>query len=127
MTAPEWVAALGDRDPSVPIGDADQEVSGDEIRHHLKASVLPRLATEGWILDTSSGYWQTVRPRVGWWGPTEEERQAVYEALLASARRAAQRAKSFTPKGASTSLLEGLNLSKSFKGRCVVDDVTVRV
>ena len=160
--APEWVAALGDRDPSVPIGlaaivraagptetiafsdlvhsyreaylacyqptgDADQEVSGDEVRHHLKGSVLPRLATEGWILDTSSGYWQTVRPRVGWWGPTEEERQAVYDALLASARRAAQRAKSFTKHGASTSLLEGLNLTKSFKGRCVVDDVSVRV
>ncbi len=160
--APEWVAALGDRDPSVPIGlaaivraagptetiafsdlvhsyreaylacyqptgDADQEVSGDEVRHHLRGSVLPRLATEGWILDTSSGYWQTVRPRVGWWGPTQEERQAVYEALLASARRAAQRAKSFTRKGSSTSLLEGLHLSKSFKGRCVVDDVTVQV
>jgi lipopolysaccharide export system ATP-binding protein len=160
--APEWVAALGDRDPSVPIGlaaivraagptetisfsdlvhsyreaylacyqptgDADLEVSGDEVRHHLKGSVLPRLATEGWIIDTSSGYWQTVRPRVGWWGPTEEERQAVYEALLTAARRAAQRAKSFTRHGVSTSLLEGLDLSKSFKGRCVVDDVTVQV
>ena len=102
---PEWVAALGDRDPSVPIGlaaivraagptdthrllatwctsyreaylacyqptgDADQEVSGDEVRHHLNGSVLPRLATEGWILDTGAGYWQTVRPRVAWWGP----------------------------------------------------------
>ena len=160
--APEWVAALGDRDPSVPIGlaaivraagptetiafsdlvlsyreaylacyqptgDADQEVSGDDVRHHLKSSVLPRLATEGWILDTGSGYWQTVRPRVSWWGPREEERQAVYEALLTSARRAAQRAKSFTRAAASTSLLEGLGLSKSFKGRCVVDDVSVRV
>jgi lipopolysaccharide export system ATP-binding protein len=82
---------------------------------------------EGWILDSSSGYWQTVRPRVGWWGPTQEERQAVYEALLASARRAVQRAKSFTKRVPSTSLLEGLNLTKSFKGRCVVDDVSVRV
>ena len=160
--APEWVAALGDRDPSVPIGlaaivraagpsetiafsdlvhsyreaylacyqptgDADQEVSGDEVRHHLRGSVLPRLATEGWILDTSNGYWQTVRPRVGWWGPTQEERQTVYEALLASARRAAQRAKSFTRQAASNGLLEGLSLTKSFKGRCVVDDVSVRV
>src|SRR5919107_608991 len=106
MTAPEWVAALGDRDPSEPIGDADQEVSGDEIRHHLKASVLPRLATEGWIIDTSAGYWQTVRPRVGWWGPTPEERQSVYDALLGSARRAAQRAKSFIRKRTKASLLE---------------------
>jgi len=160
--APEWVAALGDRDPSVPIGlaaivraagptetiafsdlvhsyreaylacyqptgEADQEVSGDEVRHHLKGSVLPRLATEGWVLDTSAGYWQTVRPRVAWWGPTPEEREAVYDALLDSARRAAKRAKVYTRHGVQTSLLEGLDLSKSFKGRRVVDDVTVRV
>jgi lipopolysaccharide export system ATP-binding protein len=160
--APEWVAALGDRDPSVPIGlaaivraagptetiafsdlvhsyreaylacyqptgDADQEVSGDEVRHHLKGSVLPRLATEGWIVDTSAGYWQTVRPRVGWWGPTPEEREAVYQALLVSARRAAQRDKVYTRRSVPTSLLEGLDLSKSFKGRRVVDNVTVRV
>ena len=160
--APEWVAALGDRDPSVPIGlaaivraagptetiafsdlvhsyreaylgcyqptgDADQDVSGDEVRHHLKGSVLPRLATEGWILDTSAGYWQTVRPRVAWWGPAPEERQAVYDALLGSARRAAQRTKVYRPHGAQASVLEGLDLSKSFKGRRVVDDVSVRV
>jgi hypothetical protein len=132
-------AALGDRDPSVPIGlaaivraagptdsiafsdlvhgyreaylacyqplgDADHEVSGDEVRHHLNDSVLPRLATEGWILDTAPGYWQTVRPRVAWWGPTPEERQAVYDALLGSARRAVQRAKSYTKKRAKASL-----------------------
>jgi lipopolysaccharide export system ATP-binding protein len=162
IAAPEWVAALGDRDPSVPIGlaaivraagpsetiafpdlvhsyreaylgcyqpsgEADQEVSGDEVRHHLKASVLPRLATEGWILDTSAGYWQTVRPRVAWWGPAPEERQAVYDALLGSARRAAQRAKVYRSHRAEASVLEGLHLSKSFKGRRVVDDVSVRV
>ncbi|MDF3053724.1 MAG: hypothetical protein K0S19_1829 [Geminicoccaceae bacterium] len=146
IAAPEWVAALGDRDPSVPIGlaaivraagptetiafsdlvhsyreaylgcyqpsgEADQEVSGDEVRHHLKASVLPRLATEGWILDTSAGYWQTVRPRVAWWGPAPEERQAVYDALLGSARRAAQRAKVYRSHRAEASVLEGLHLS----------------
>jgi lipopolysaccharide export system ATP-binding protein len=162
MSAPEWVAALGDRDPSVPIGlaaivraagptdsvpfsdlvhgyreaylacyqplgDADQEVSGDEVRHHLTASVLPRLATEGWILDTASGYWQTVRPRIAWWGPTLEERQTVYEALLESARRAVQRTKSFPRHRTQSSVLEGLDLSKSFKGRRVVDHVSVRV
>jgi lipopolysaccharide export system ATP-binding protein len=162
MSAPEWVAALGDRDPSVPIGlaaivraagpsdsiafsdlvhsyreaylacyqqigEADQEVSGDDVRHHLNDSVLPRLTTEGWILDTASGYWQTVRPRVAWWGPTPEERQTVYDALLGSARRAVQRAKSFTPKRSKASLLEGLDLRKSFKGRPVVDHVSVRV
>jgi lipopolysaccharide export system ATP-binding protein len=163
MTAPEWVSALGDRDPSVPIGlaaivraagptdsiafsdlvhsyreaylacyqqigEADQEVSGDDVRHHLNSSVLPRLATEGWILDTAGGYWQTVRPRVAWWGPTPEERQTVYDALLSSARRAVQRAaKTYTRKRTSGSVLEGLDLRKSFKGRPVVDRVSVRV
>jgi lipopolysaccharide export system ATP-binding protein len=162
MTTPEWVAALGDRDPSVPIGlaaivrsagpsdnvaftdlvhgyreayiacyqplgDADVEVSGDEVRHHLNGSVLPRLATEGWILDTSSGYWQTVKPRVAWWGPTPQEREKVYDALLESARRAAQRATTQTKPRTHASVLEGLELSKSFKGRRVVDQVSVRV
>jgi lipopolysaccharide export system ATP-binding protein len=161
-TAPEWVAALGDRDPSVPIslaaivraagptesiafsdlvlgyreaylecyqtlGGADEEISGDEVRAFLHHSALPRLATEGWILDTASGYWQTIRPRVALWGPTPEERATVYQALLGAARRAAQRARSFIPKRAQASVLEGLNLCKSFKGRRVVDDVSVRV
>jgi lipopolysaccharide export system ATP-binding protein len=159
-SAPEWVAALGDRDPSVPIalaaivraagptdsiafsdlvlgyreahiacyqGNDDQEISGDEVRGYLTQSVLPRLATEGWILDTASGYWQTVKPRVAWWGPTPEERNTVYDALLGSARRAVLRAKSYTPTRSKASLLEGLDLTKSFKGRAVVDRVTVRV
>ena len=95
--------------------------------HHLRNSVLPRLATEGWILDTSRRQWQTIQPRVAWWGPTKEERQTVYEALLGAARRAAQRAKSFVRRRTKASLLEGLDLSKSFKGRKVVDQVSVRV
>jgi len=159
VSAPEWVAALGDRDPSVPIalaaivraagpsdsiafGDLvlgyreaylacyqgdDHDISGDEVRDHLQNSVLPRLATEGWIIDTGSGYWQTVKPRVAWWGPNVDERQTVYDALLASARRAMQRAKSFTRQRTKGSLLEGLDLCKSFKGRRVVDQVSVRV
>jgi lipopolysaccharide export system ATP-binding protein len=157
--APEWVAALGDRDPSVPIALAavvraagpsdsiafsdlvhgyreahlacyqgdDQDLSGDEVREHLHQSVLPRLATEGWILDTSAGYWQTVRPRVAWWGSAPAERELVYEALLNAARRAVQRATSVHRQQPRGSLLEGLDLCKSFKGRRVVDKVSVRV
>ena len=162
MSAPEWVAALGDRDPSVPIalaavvraagpsdsiafsdlvlgyreaylacyqplGEADQEISGDDVRHHLNRTILPRLATEGWILDTSASHWLTIQPRVAWWGPTAEEREAVYEALLGSARRALQRARSFTPQRSKSGVLEGRDLCKSFKGRRVVDRVSVRV
>jgi lipopolysaccharide export system ATP-binding protein len=163
MSAHEWIAALGDRDPSVAIalaaitraagpsdtvsfadlvmsyreahlacyqaiGNAkEQEITGDEIRDHLRRSVLPRLAVEGWILETSGTDWDPVQPRVAWWGAEPEDRQAIYDALLAAARRAAQRTKPPTPQRASTSVLEGVNLAKSFKGRRVVNQVSVRV
>jgi lipopolysaccharide export system ATP-binding protein len=163
MSQPEWIAGLGDRDPSVPIalaaitraaGPADtiafsdlvmsyreahlvcytdlgvlgeQEITGDEVRDHLARSVLPRLATEGWILDTSSTGWEPVEPRVVWWSGSTEEREAVYQALLAAARRAVQRSKVVTPQRTSASILEGVDLSKSFKGRRVVDRVSVQV
>ncbi len=163
MSQPEWIAGLGDRDPSVPIalaaitraaGPADavgfsdlvmsyreahlacyaelsglgeQEITGDEVRDHLARSVLPRLATEGWILDTSGAGWETVEPRVVWWSGSAEEREAVYQALLGAARRAVQRSKIVTPQRTSASVLEGVDLSKSFKGRRVVDRVSVQV
>jgi lipopolysaccharide export system ATP-binding protein len=79
------------------------------------------------VLDAPGGDWNPVRPRVPWWGQTPEARQVVYEALLEAARRAAQRAKPVTPQPTSASVLEGMNLLKSFKGRRVVNQVTVRV
>ncbi len=163
MSPAEWIRALGDRDPSVPIalgaiaraaglsdlvefsdlvmayreahiavyralpGPGQTEITGDEVRSHLTRSVLPRLATEGWILDSSDGEWTQIRPRVPWWGQTSEARQEVYAELLAAATRAVQRAHSLAPQKASASVLEGIDLSKSFKGRRVVDRVTVRV
>ncbi len=163
MSPAEWIRALGDRDPSVPIalgaiaraaglsdlvefsdlvmayreahiavyralpGPGQTEITGDEVRSHLTRSVLPRLATEGWILDSADGEWTQIRPRVPWWGQTAEARQEVYAELLAAATRAVQRAHSLAPQKASASVLEGIDLSKSFKGRRVVDRVTVRV
>ena len=163
MTAPEWVSALGDRDPSVAIalaaitraagpgdvcafadlvmsyreahlacyqgiGNALEEITGDEVRDHLRNSVLPRLAVEGWLLDTSGTDWDPVTPRVAWWGAGgEERRQVVYGALLGAARRAAQRIKPPAPQRATTSVLEGTRLVKAFKGRRVVNEVSVRV
>ena len=163
MSAPEWVAALGDRDPSVAIalaaitraagpndvagfgdlvmsyreahlacyqGTANppaQEISGDAVRDHLRNSVLPRLSVEGWLLDTSASDWEPVQPRVAWWGVGGEDRQAIYGALLAAARRAAQRSKPQAPQRASTSVLEGTRLVKTFKDRRVVNEVSVKV
>ena len=163
MTTPDWIPALGDRDPSVAIGLAaitraantsdvatfpellmsyreahlacyrgigsaqEQEISGDEIRDHLTRSVLPRLATEGWILGTAQSLWDPVRPRVAWWGTEAADRQAVYDALIGAARRAAGRSRPPTPQRASTSVLEGVHLVKSYKGRRVVNQVSVKV
>jgi lipopolysaccharide export system ATP-binding protein len=164
MSAPEWIGALGDRDPSVAIalaaitkaaspdetvafsdlvlayreahlvcyrtigGSSETEITGDEVRNHLASSVLPRLATEGWIADTGASDWHPVKPRVAWWGESREGRQQIYDALLAAARRAVQRStKVLAPQHTSASVLEGKELAKSFKGRRVVDHVSVRV
>jgi lipopolysaccharide export system ATP-binding protein len=163
MSAPEWVSALGDRDPSVAIalaaitraagatdaaafadlvmtyreahlacyqgigGLPEQEITGDEVRDHLRSSVLPRLAVEGWLLDTAATAWDPVQPRVAWWGAGGEDRQAIYDALLAAARRAAQRSKPPAPVRTTTSVLEGVRLVKSFKDRRVVNEVSVKV
>jgi lipopolysaccharide export system ATP-binding protein len=115
------------------LGNAlEQEISGDQVRDHLRNSVLPRLAVEGWLLDTSATDWDPVTPRVAWWGAGgEERRQAVYNALLAAAQRAAQRsaqhAKPASPQQLSRSVLEGIHLVKSFKDRRVVNEVSVKV
>ena len=163
MSTPDWIAALGDRDPSVAIGlgaitkaagpgdvarfpdlvmayreahlacyqgisgAQEQEISGDEVRDHLARSVLPRLATEGWIADTGETAWDPVQPRVAWWGTEPEDRQVVYAALLSAARRAIQRSKPPTPQPSTASVLEGVRLVKSFKSRRVVNEVSVRV
>jgi lipopolysaccharide export system ATP-binding protein len=108
-------------------GPGQTEITGDEVRDHLTRSVLPRLATEGWVLDSPDGTWEQIRAGVPWWGQSPEARQQVYEDLLVSARRAVQRAKSLSPQPTAASVLEGIDLSKSFKGRKVVNQVTVRV
>jgi lipopolysaccharide export system ATP-binding protein len=111
------------------IGNAlEQEITGDEVRDHLRNSVLPRLAVEGWLIDTGNTDWDPVTPKVAWWGAGgEERRQAIYAALLEAARRAAQRTKPAAPQRTSTSVLEGIRLVKSFKDRRVVNEVSVRV
>jgi lipopolysaccharide export system ATP-binding protein len=111
------------------IGNAlEQEITGDEVRDHLRNSVLPRLAVEGWLIDTGNTDWDPVTPKVAWWGAGgEERRQAIYAALLEAARRAAQRTKPAAPQRTSTSVLEGIRLVKSFKDRRVVNEVSVKV
>jgi lipopolysaccharide export system ATP-binding protein len=111
----------------------EPEITGDEVRDHLRRSVLPRLAVEGWLIDTSASDWDPVTPRVAWWGAGgDERRELIYQSLLAAAQRAAQRSarqvqQPAAPKRTRASVLEGLHLVKSFKDRRVVNEVSVRV
>src|SRR5262249_1375469 len=111
------------------IGVAQEpEITGDEVREHLRNSVLPRLAVEGGLIDPAATDWDPVTPRVAWWGAGgEERRQLIYQSLLAAAQRAAQRsarqAQPATPQRTRASVLEGLRLVKSFKDRRVVNEV----
>jgi lipopolysaccharide export system ATP-binding protein len=111
----------------------EPEITGDEVRDHLRRSVLPRLAVEGWLIDTSASDWDPVTPRVAWWGAGgDERRELIYQSLLAAAQRAAQRSarqvqQPAAPKRTRASVLEGLHLVKSFKDRRVVNEVSVKV
>ena len=108
-------------------GPGQTEITGDEVRGHLTTLRAPAAGHRGVDPGVTDGEWTQVRPRVPWWGQTSEARQEVYAELLAAATRAVQRAHSLAPQQASASVLEGNDLSKSFKGRRVVDRVTVRV
>jgi lipopolysaccharide export system ATP-binding protein len=111
----------------------EPEITGDEVRDHLRRSVLPRLAVEGWLIDTSATDWDPVTPRVAWWGAGgDERRELIYQSLLAAAQRAAQRSarqaqQPAAPTRTRASVLEGLHLVKSFKDRRVVNEVSVKV
>ena len=164
MSPAEWISALGDRDPSVPIALAaitraagvsdtvdfadlvmayreahiacyrgefpsppQAEITGDEVRDHLTRSVLPRLATEGWVLESADGTWaRSSRGCPGGGRAPRRGRRSTKPCSRPPAARCSA-AKTLTPQAGPASVLEGLDLSKSFKGRRVVNQVTVRV
>jgi lipopolysaccharide export system ATP-binding protein len=101
-------------------GSPQDSFAGDRMREYLVGSALPRLASDGIVADTSAEGWATVRAQGDWWGVAAADRVGFAHALLSNGAG---------PRGAATegtgSLLQGTGLSKSFKGRRVVDDVTV--
>jgi lipopolysaccharide export system ATP-binding protein len=106
------------------------ELSEDEVHENLRHSVLPRLADERWIEPSIAGDWATVRAQGDWWAETLQDRDAVRRQLLEVAQRALAEAATAPARGGPLpdgSVLEGLGLSKSFKRRRVVDDVTVHL
>ena len=155
MTPPPWLARLDATDPSLPLAlaalvqaaDAEggapladllgayreaylrlyqpQDGLGESVRTHVLESVLPRLATGGWVEDGTTGRWDVVRAAVPWWSDAVRDREGAARALLAAAERASHAAAGAPPRPAS--VLEGSELTKSYRGRRVVDEVTVRL
>ncbi|MCU0621588.1 MAG: LPS export ABC transporter ATP-binding protein [Gemmatimonadales bacterium] len=110
-------------------GGPQDSFAGDRLREHLVDSALPRLAADGWIEDGSMAGWQEVRAAGGWWaeahpaGANGAVAAELARELLASVVTGPSVEPGAIPSGAS--LLEGRHLTKSFKGRRVVDDVSV--
>ncbi|MBA2628221.1 MAG: LPS export ABC transporter ATP-binding protein [Gemmatimonadales bacterium] len=101
-------------------------LSEDEVRKHLTGSLLPRLAGEGWIDDTRSIEWEAIQAQGDWWPAAAANRIESFEALIAVARHNLAGPVRQTVPGP-RSVLEGDGLGKSFRGRRVVDDVSLRL
>jgi lipopolysaccharide export system ATP-binding protein len=153
---PPWLARLDDTDASLPLAlaalvraaDADgraplaevllgyreaflrlyqpAEGLGESVWAHVTESVLPRLATGGWIEDGTAERWEVVRAAAPWWSDAVRDREGAAAALLAAAERAGG-PPAPVPPPRPASVLEGSELTKSYRGRRVVDRVTVRL
>jgi lipopolysaccharide export system ATP-binding protein len=104
------------------------DLSGDEVRANLTTSVLPRLETERFITHERDG---RVRAIGRWWDDVVQDPPATRDWLIERATEAMRRSGSISSEHRvvhrTGSVLEGTGLSKSFKRRKVVDNVTVRV
>jgi lipopolysaccharide export system ATP-binding protein len=106
------------------------ELSEDEVHENLMRSVLPRLADEGWIAPSVSADWAVVQASGEWWNDARLNRDVVRQRLLEGALTSLKQHAATPEKRAPLpggSILEGLGLSKTFKRRKVVDDVSVRL
>jgi len=105
------------------------ELSGAEVRANLNNSVLPRLATDGWIVDMADQDWRSIHAVGSWWESARADRVEARSAMMAAARAGWQRRERLSrPSAPATgSVLYGDGLCKSFKRRRVVDEVTVEV
>lgn len=110
-------------------GRPRSELSGEQVRDNLARSVLPRLAGDGWIADDSRTRWDQVRATGPWWAEASQDRGGALELLVELARESHARRESGGVRipGQAGSVLEGVGLSKSFRQRRVVDDVSVKV
>jgi lipopolysaccharide export system ATP-binding protein len=113
------------------LGEIAPELTSDEVHENLTRSVLPRVADEGWIAPPGAGdQWERIQMVGPLWELARTDREDARQRLLRAAcegirrRESSQRSRGPVPGG---SVLEGTSLSKSFKRRRVVDQVSVRV
>jgi lipopolysaccharide export system ATP-binding protein len=117
-------------------GHADSgTLSVDDVRRHLAASVLPRLATEG-IIEEPVGGWDeasVVRFRAEPWARLGAERPGHRQALLEAAWQGmithvtGEQAAVPEAGRADHSVLEAFGLRKTYSRRAVVDNVDIRL
>ena len=117
-------------------GRADSgTLSVDDVRRHLAASVLPRLATEAVILDTGRGWDESsvVQFHPETWATLAADREDARRQLLEAAWQGmvthdtGEHAAGAGAAAAAGSTLEALGLRKSYSRRAVVDNVDVRL
>ena len=107
-------------------------LSVDDARANLESSVLPRLALTGLITLPIGRLWHDapVAFRAEVWAGLVADRAGAITGLFEAARHAYARAEAVSgehERVAGASALEALGLVKSYKGRRVVDDVTLRL
>ena len=116
--------------------DAEHEagrLSLDEVRQHLGASVLPRLAGQGIVALEPAGGTTIDRVRVGprLWGEVAPLRERVAEAFRHTGEfHAVTTPAAETPAAGATpggSVLSAQGLVKIYRGRRVVNDVALRL
>ena len=72
----------------------EPDLSEDEIRSHLTGSLLPRLASEGWIDDTATIGWEAIQAVGDWWPAASADRSSfltMVRAMPGRSLRAARR------------------------------------
>ena len=107
------------------------ELSMDQVRAHLAASVLPRLASEGVVTLSGAGLLEPGA-RIGvatpLWAELAVIRDEVANVLRHTGEHSSQRdARAVTPRGEQGSVLEAQGLSKVYRRRRVVNDVALRL
>ncbi len=107
-------------------------LSVDDARANLGSSVLPRLALAGVVVVPAGHLWHDapVAFRPDFWTGVSADRSGAVERLTQAAEQAFARAEAVSaehPHVEGASVLEAAGLVKSYKGRRVVDDVSVRL